>query len=389
MTEKLYWENPYNTKFTAKVTSIKEPGLVLDKTLFYPESGNQLSDRGYIKIGNIKLKIEKVSKDGDDIIHHTPSDLKNKINIGDNVEGEIDWQYRYGLMKAHSSQHIFSAVLKNMYDIDTIRAILNYEEVFLQTSQIIDYDQLKETLDKVNSICTLKNYRISAELVKHSEVLESANKVRGKIPKEPEIRLLKVENLDLVCCGGTHVRDTTEIGPLFVYEFKKGNEIRYYVGNKAILNNSNMNINIVNLANSLNIPLLKIRTIVKKRLELLEDIQNQQKELSYKFLENISKSPTKVINDLSLFYLDFDMDIKILNKSLDLFPQNSLIIVLMGNNKLRILSLSERVDADRILHEIIRIYGGKGGGNSRSAQAALGKMPKDLLSEIEQLINKE
>lgn len=389
MTEKLYWENPYNTKFTAKVTSIKEPGLVLDKTLFYPESGNQLSDRGYIKIGDIKLKIEKVSKDGDDIIHHTPSDLKNKINIGDNVEGEIDWQYRYGLMKAHSSQHIFSAVLKNMYDIDTIRAILNYEEVFLQTSQIIDYDQLKETLDKVNSICTLKNYRISAELVKHSEVLESANKVRGKIPKEPEIRLLKVENLDLVCCGGTHVRDTTEIGPLFVYEFKKGNEIRYYVGNKAILNNSNMNINIVNLANSLNIPLLKIRTIVKKRLELLEDIQNQQKELSYKFLENISKSPTKVINDLSLFYLDFDMDIKILNKSLDLFPQNSLIIVLMGNNKLRILSLSERVDADRILHDVIRTYDGKGGGNSRSAQAALGKMPKDLLSEIEQLINKE
>lgn len=389
MTEKLYWENPYNTKFTAKVTSIKEPGLVLDKTLFYPESGNQLSDRGYIKIGDIKLKIEKVSKDGNDIIHHTPSDLKNKINIGDNVEGEIDWQYRYGLMKSHSSQHIFSAVLKNMYDIDTIRAILNYEEVFLQTSQIIDYDQLKETLDKVNSICTLKNYRISAELVKHSEVLESANKVRGKIPKEPEIRLLKVENLDLVCCGGTHVRDTTEIGPLFVYEFKKGNEIRYYVGNKAILNNSNMNINIVNLANSLNIPLLKIRTIVKKRLELLEDIQNQQKELSYKFLENISKSPNKVINDLSLFYLDFDIDIKILNKSLDLFPQNSLIIVLMGNNKLRILSLSERVDADRILHEIIRIYDGKGGGNSRSAQAALGKMPKDLLSEIEQLINKE
>lgn len=387
MTKKLYWENPYDTKFIAKVTSIKEPGLVLDKTLFYPESGNQLSDRGYIKIGDIKLKIEKVSKDGDDIIHHTPSDLKNKINIGDNVEGEIDWQYRYGLMKAHSSQHIFSAVLKNMYDIGTVRAILNHEEVFLQTSQKLDYSQLKEILYEVNSIYTSKNYRINAEVVPIAKAQEIANKIRSQIPDEPDVRLMKIENLDLVCCGGTHVRDTTEIGPLFIYEFKKGNEIRYYVGNKAILNNSNMNINIVNLANSLNVPLLKIRTIVKKRLELLEDIQNQQKELSYKFVENISKSPNKVINDLSLFYLDFDIDIKILNKSLDLFPQNSLIIVLMGNNKLRILSLSERVDADRILHEIIRTYDGKGGGNSRSAQAALGKMPKDLLSEIEQLIN--
>ena len=80
---------------------------------------------------------------------------------------------------------------------------------------------------------------------------------------------------------------------------------------------------------------------------------------------------------------------KILNKSLDIFPQNSVIIEAMGNNKIRILSLSEKINANRILQEINRLYDGKGGGNARSAQAAIKKMPEDLLSEIEKLINKE
>lgn len=389
MTKKLYWESPYETKFSAEVKSIEENGIILDKTLFYPESGNQLSDRGYIKIEDFKYKIKKVSKDGNDLIHHIPSDLMDKISIGDKVEGEIDWQYRYGLMKAHSSQHVFSAVLKNTYDIDTMRAILNHEEVFLQTSQKIDYKQLKEILYEVNSICTSKNYRISAEIIPYTKAQEITDKIRSQIPNEPEVRLMEIENLDLVCCGGTHVQNTTEIGSLFIYDFKKGNEIRYYVGNKTILNSSNININLINLANSLNIPILKVREIVKKRLELLEDIQNQQNDLSYKFLDAISKTPYKVINDISLFYFDFDIDIKILNKSLNIFPQNSFITVLMGNNKLRLISLNESIDANKILQVIIQKYDGKGGGNSKSAQAVLEKIPEDLLFEIEQLVNKE
>ncbi|MFX0083525.1 MAG: alanine--tRNA ligase-related protein [Candidatus Hodarchaeota archaeon] len=388
MTKKLYWDDQYETKFIAKVISIKEHGVILDKTLFYPESGNQLSDRGYIKVKDFKFKIEKVSKDNDDITLHIVPDLKDKINIGDKVEGEIDWQYRYGLMKAHSSQHVFSAVLKEKYNIDTERAILDHEEIFLQISQKLEYTQLKEVLYKVNSICTSNNYKISTEVIPYTKAQEIADKIRGQIPNEPQVRLIEIENLDRVCCGGTHVHNTTEIGPLYVYDFKKGNEIRYYVGNKAILNNSNINVNLINLANSLNIPVLKVREIVKKRLELLEDTQNRQKDLIFKYLHVISKLPYKITEDYSLFYLDFDIDIKILNKSLGNFPENSLLIVEMGNNKIRVLSMSKKVDANDLLQKLINKYKGKGGGNPKSAQVELEEMPENLLSEIEKILIK-
>ena len=386
MTKKLYWESPYEIKFSAKVDSIVEDGIVLDQTLFYPESGNQLSDRGSLKIKEFKFTIDKVTKKGDDIIHHNTAPDKYKIDIGDDVNGKIDWQYRFGLMKAHSSQHVFSAVLKNKYDIDTIRANLNFEEVFLQISQKVDVSQLKEILYEVNTICITNSHNISSKIVPREGVNKITGKIRSNIPNEPQIRLIEIENLDLVCCGGTHVQITTEIGNMFINEFKKGKEIRYYVGNKALTIGSSINIDVLSLMNELNTPIENFRKNVSKRLEALRTTQNQQKDLTIKLIELISESPFTTISNFPLFYIDFNVDLKNINKMLSLFPQDSLLVVNMGNNKIRLLSLSEKIDANELLQKFINKYKGKGGGNPKSAQAELEKTPESLLSEIEQFL---
>ncbi len=387
MSKKLFWENAYDTKFSSKVVSIKEKGITLDKTLFYPESGNQLCDHGYLEINDHRFKVEKVTKEGDDILHHISSDFKKKINIGDKVDGEIDWKFRYGLMKAHSSQHILSAIIKNKYDIDTIRANLNFEDVNLQLSQELSYDQLKEVLLDVNTICTSINLKINSKIVSREDAQKLSEKIRSIIPNESQVRLMEIEGLDLVCCGGTHVRNTSEIGEIFIYDFKKGSEIKYYVGNKALLASSINNIDMITLVNNLNTPIGNIKGIIEKRLKYIENVQDQQKYLSIKLLELISKTPLKIINNISLFYIDFDIDIKLLSSMLNLFPLDSLIIVRIESNKLRILSTSEKIDANEILKKLIIEYGGKGGGNPKSAQAFLEKVPKDLLSKIEIIIS--
>ena len=77
---------------------------------------------------------------------------------------------------------------------------------------------------------------------------------------------------------------------------------------------------------------------------------------------------------------------KIINKKLSLFPQDSLIIIEMGNNKIRLLSISGKIDANELIQKLINKFKGKGGGNPKSAQAELEKVPESLLSEIEQFI---
>jgi alanyl-tRNA synthetase len=389
MTKKLYWENSYETKFNAKIVAIKEQGVALDETLFYPESGNQLSDKGYLKINDYLIRIEKVTQEKGNIIHHIPSDTIKSLKVGDRVEGEIDWEYRYGLMKTHTSQHVLSAVLKEKYNIDTLRATLNFEEAIIQLSQDINYDQLKELIIYVNQIFTKNNLILTSRIMSRKDAEKFAKKIRSEIPNESEIRLIEIKNLDLVCCGGTHVQNTSEIGEIFIYDFKKGNEIKYFVGNKALSNKVDMNMDILYLSDKLKIPFNNLKKAVINRLNYITLLEDQQKVLSIRYLELIVSSPIKIVNKISLFFVDYDIDIKILGKSLDLFPVNSVIIVRMEPNKIRLFSLNKEINANDILEKLINQYGGKGGGNPKSAQAFLEKMPENLISKIELLLFKD
>jgi alanyl-tRNA synthetase len=119
---------------------------------------------------------------------------------------------------------------------------------------------------------------------------------------------------------------------------------------------------------------------------MLDNNQDLQKVLYTKLLELTSKLPSKIVNNIPLFHIDFNVDIKIINKMLSVFPQDSLLIVDMGDNKIRLLSMSGKIDANEILQKLITKYKGKGGGNPKSAQAVLEKIPENLIYEIEQTL---
>ncbi|MFW9937370.1 MAG: alanine--tRNA ligase-related protein [Candidatus Thorarchaeota archaeon] len=382
MTIKLYWKDPYQKEFKAEIIGLKKNGIILNQTLFYPLSGNQQNDKGILTIGELTINIENVSIEDDEIIHHIPLKSLNKIKIGDQVFGKIDWDYRYGLMKAHTSQHLFSALAKKNYDLDTVRANINFEDVSLHFSQELSYEQLKTTLQQLNLICTIDNRKISPKLLSNEEAKKKSNKIRGSIPKKDQIRIIETEYLDLVCCGGTHVQNSNEIGPVFLYEFKRGKEIKYYVGAKSLEKLSESNIKILEIANFIEDSVENIDQKFKKQAEEYISLQNQNKDQLIEIL-NLSKAyPKQITNGISIYLFDYMIDHKLIKKCFSDYPKNSVLLLFTDDKRLKIHSNNEKVNAEYILNSLIVKFGGKGGGNPKSAQGSLENRPLNLLSEI-------
>jgi len=386
MTRKLFWETPYEREFSAKVISITDEGIILDQTLFYPFGGNQLSDQGVIKIKDFKIPIKNVTKEDEKIIHHISTEFHKKIKVGDEVIGKIDWKRRYGLMKSHSSQHIFSAVIKNKYNIDTVRANIEFEDISLSISQELSHEQLKSALQEINEICISRNLKFEGKIISPKDLGRYENNIRGNIPSEDQIRIVEINDLDLVCCGGTHVQNSTEIGPLYLYNFKKGKEIKYYIGDKALNLITHLNVDLLELSNSLNAPIEKVKEKSEKNMELISAYKEKNEILLNKTLEIAAQSPISKINDILVFFLDFKIDHKTIAKNLHLFPLESFLIIKMSAKRFRFISKTQYIDANSILQVFIKKYGGKGGGNPNSAQGTFEIEPKSIISELKQII---
>jgi len=383
MTEKLYWDTPYETSFTAEVVSITPEGVILDKTLFYPQSGGQDCDKGRLEKEELIFKIESVSKKEENIIHHISSKLKNKIQVGDLVSGEIDWNFRYGVMRAHSAQHILSALIKNKFDIDTAHATISFEDVSLQIAQTINDDQFNDVIKEFNRVCTIENHEFQTKVVPRDEIDINEKQIRGKIPEQGQVRLVELKNYDLICCGGTHVKNTSEIGPIFVYEFNKGTSFKFIVGSKALNKLTADNYRILNYGRNLNLPALDIVENFQKQLDKKLIVQRNYEILANTVLQLVSQNPNKILNDVKIGCIRMDFDYKNIQKSFKDFPKDYLLLILEEKNKIRILSNTEKASANEVLQKLLKKFGGKGGGSPFSAQATLRDEPKDVLLELE------
>ena len=383
MTEKLYWDNSYETSFTAEVIAIAPEGVILDKTLFYPQGGGQDCDRGRLEKEELIFKIETVSKNGEDIIHHITSDLMDKIHVGDLVSGEIDWDFRYGVMRAHSAQHILSALVKNKYNIDTAHATISFEDVSLQIAHNMGDDQFKEVLTEFNLICTIENQEFQTSVVQRDQIDTYKKQIRGKIPEQGKVRLVELKNYDLICCGGTHVKNTSEIGPIFVYEFNKGTNFKFIVGSKALNQFTANNYHILKYARNLNLPALDIVDNFQKQLDKKLTVQRNYELLAITVLQLVSQNPKKILNGVKIGCVRMDFDYKTIQKSFKDFPKDYLLIILEEKNKIRILSNTEKASANEALQKLLKKFGGKGGGSPFSAQATLRDEPKNIILELE------
>lgn len=224
----LYMEDSYLKEFKTKVKSVKDGKfIVLEQTAFYPNGGGQLHDTGILKKGEEEFKVIFVGKFSGEISHEVDHE---GLQPGDEVTGIIDWDRRYKLMRMHSAAHVMSAVLYketgalitgNQLNLDQTRIDFNLEN--------FDREKLIETVNKANEVIK-QNLPITVKFMPRKEVEAdpSLQKLHKGLPQGIQtFRIVEIQSFDIQADGGTHVKNTSEIGELeFLKAENKGAQRR-------------------------------------------------------------------------------------------------------------------------------------------------------------------
>ena len=229
-TDCLFRDDSYLKDCQARVVAVTEQGgIVLDRTVFYANSGGQPGDTGSFTTSDgtrIAIETAVFTDAAKSEIAHVAGGRLPCPQTGDAVTATIDWDKRYARMRMHTALHLLSAALPYAVTGGSVG----------ESESRLDFDIPEAGLDKdaitarVNEMIA-SNAAVSSRWISDDELAANPGLVKTMSVKPPmgtgRVRLIEIANLDLQPCGGTHVRATGEIGSVRVTQIeKKGKQNR-------------------------------------------------------------------------------------------------------------------------------------------------------------------
>jgi misacylated tRNA(Ala) deacylase len=229
-TECLFRDDSYLKECAARVVAVTEQGgIVLDRTVFYANSGGQPGDSGALTTADgktVPIANAVYTDAAKSEIAHVPAAGAAALSVGDAVSAAIDWDRRHARMRMHTALHLLSAVLPYAVTGGSVG----------EAESRLDFDIPEAGLDKdaiaakVNEMIA-SGAAVSDRWISDAELEANPGLVKTMSVKPPmgtgRVRLIEIAGLDLQPCGGTHVRNVAEIGPVRVTQIeKKGKQNR-------------------------------------------------------------------------------------------------------------------------------------------------------------------
>jgi misacylated tRNA(Ala) deacylase len=229
-TDCVFREDSYLKECEARVLALTpQGGIILDRTVFYANSGGQPGDTGTLTTANdARVVIENAifTDAAKTEIAHVPAAGSPALNIGDVVTATIDWDKRYARMRMHTALHLLSAALpypvtggsvgdaEGRLDFDIPESGLEKDAITAKIAEMI-----------------ASNAAVTSRWITDDELAANPGLVKTMSVKPPmgtgHVRLIEIAGLDLQPCGGTHVRSVDEIGAVRVTQIeKKGKQNR-------------------------------------------------------------------------------------------------------------------------------------------------------------------
>ena len=236
MIDLLYQTDSYLKEFDANVMSVllTERAVILDRTAFYPGGGGQPCDFGTLMVEGETYPVEKVKKQGDDVLHFLGGDLPLP-SAGAAARGTLDWARRYELMRIHTALHVLCGTIFRDYgalvtggDMQPGKGRLDFE------FETMGGELVREIEAAINKE-VVEGREIRVRILPREEAFQIPDLIRTKINLLPEgitqVRTVEIVGLDLQADGGTHVRNTSEVGTIRVVDYKSKGAInkRIYI----------------------------------------------------------------------------------------------------------------------------------------------------------------
>lgn len=225
MTEPLYRSDPYCRETVGTVSAITdEGGIVLDRSIFYPQGGGQPGDSGILRWDGNEIEIATAIKGPNDSVILLPAEPVSLPSIGTEVTQILNWERRHRHMRVHTALHLLSVVIP----LPVTGGSIGADKGRLDFDMPEAPDNKAELEDTLNRLIAC-DFRVTEEWITEGELDANPGLVKTMSVKPPRgagrIRLVRIgagENTaDLQPCGGTHVAWTSEIGKIRLGKIEK------------------------------------------------------------------------------------------------------------------------------------------------------------------------
>ncbi len=389
----VYYEEPYLKSLEATVVAITDDGILLDKTICYPEGGGQSGDRG--KIGGCTL-LDSVKGKGGEILHKVENPT---FSVGDTVLVELDWDHRYHYMQMHTAQHVASGIMHSRFNIGTVSVHQGEKILTIETDQDEISPLACYTLEEKVNQSIREAHPLRYEVESQKDALKLPLRRSIKVESE-EVRLVIVENVDVAACGGLHLANTGEV-VLFQYEGqeKLRGHVRliFSVGDEAlrmIRENRTLVDQLCTLHSAQREGLLEVETQLMDQIAQDRFLLGKKSERVASLMLASLVAKADLVKDVPfvLWEVEEDIDMKQVASAFSQVEDLALCAAKVDNGKLLWLvglagKASTLLDFNASRKRLLDPISGKGGGKGSLFQGVGTGVPKTFFSAFTKAIN--
>ncbi|HUO24585.1 MAG TPA: DHHA1 domain-containing protein [Candidatus Aquilonibacter sp.] len=388
MTDRLYYHDSFLYDFDAEVKQVLEtprPAVILDRTAFYPTSGGQVFDTGWMASdnGSDKLRVTEVADTEDGkVIHYLEAPIKD-LKPGSRIRGFIDPTRRRDHMQQHSGQHVLSAAFMRVFEMPTVSFHMgdDYCSIDLDTPTLTKENI--EAAERLANEIILENHPVDIRFVTRDE---AANLGLRKLPpaERDELRLIDIRDFDLTACGGTHVNQTGQIGCILLRKSERvrpGYRVEFVAGQRAV---ATARRDFTTLTETAALFSAHIYDVPQQAGKLLDEIRALRKQLEQTQEELASAQAAALFAEATEIggyklivraFTDRDLSfLKLLAQKLTRQSPSAIALLATTTPQPSLVfaqSAGQPHDMGALMKEMMAKLGGRGGGSKDMAQGGL------------------